>query len=82
MPSPKGPTSMSQASGSGGGGARDGPSPLDGLAGGAASADAATALMPPPPPRRLQASLNPLLVGATVVSASTAPPQRLSNVRC
>ena len=67
----------------GGGGVPSGDGRLDGLAGGPASANGDTTLMPPPPPRLkkpLQASLNPLLVGATVVSASR-PPQRL-NVRC
>ena len=67
-----------------GGGVPSGDGRLDGLAGGAASADDDTARMPPPPPRLkkpLEASLNPLLVGATVVSASGPPPQRL-NVRC
>lgn len=76
---------MSEPAGGGNGvpSGRDGR--LDGLAGGAASADGDTTLMPPPPPRLvkkpLQASLNPLLVGATVVSASGGPTQRL-NVRC
>ena len=73
----------------------DAPSPLAGLAGGAEKADADTSLMPPPPPRTkmppsssllsskplpLQNTLNPLMVGATVVSAS-GPSQKLHNVR-
>lgn len=78
--------SQRNGGGNGGSGTSDGPpSPLDGLAGGAASADADTASMPPPPPRRkqpLQSSLNPLLVGATVVSASVPPLQSVNNVRC
>ena len=52
---------------------------LEGLAGGSSASanDKATALMPPPPPRAPRAlpggaSLNPLLIGATVVSTSTS----------
>ena len=74
---------MSEPNSGGGGGVLSGNGRFNGLAGGPASADGDTTLMPPPPPRlkkTLQASLNPLLLGATVVSAS-GPPQRL-NVRC
>ena len=76
---------MSEPNGGGGGGGEVPSGRPDGLARGAASSSSAddATLMPPPPPRLKnppQASLNPLLVGATVVSAS-GPPQRL-NVRC
>ena len=68
-----------------GGGAPSGDeSRLDGLVGGPAALSADSLLMPPPPPRMrkpLQASLNPLLMGATVISAS-GPSSRRLNVRC